>query len=88
MNSTVAKYEKEIGERENTYKKEISELNKKYEKQMKENKDKYKKELYVVNKKYQELKKVHEKEVKNLFKNVGTLKFAKEMRFFKKQWEE
>jgi hypothetical protein len=55
---------------------------------MKEKKDKYKKELYVVNKKYQELKKVHEKEVKNLFKNVGTLKFAKEMRFFKKQWEE
>ena len=25
---------------------------------------------------------------KNLFKNVRTLKFAKEMRFFKKQWEE
>ena len=24
----------------------------------------------------------------NLFENIGTLKFTKEMRFFKKQWDE
>jgi hypothetical protein len=29
---------------------------------------------------------VHQKEVTELFENVDTLKFVKEMRFFKKQW--
>ena len=33
------------------------------------------------------MKGVHDKEVKDLFENVGTLKFVKEMRFFKTQWD-
>ena len=47
-----------------------------------------KKELELANKKYTDLKKTHDKEVHDLFQNVGTLKFVKEMRFFKKQWDE
>jgi hypothetical protein len=35
-------------------------------------------------KKYTDLKTLHDKEVKDLFENVATLKFVKEMRFFKK----
>lgn len=50
--------------------------------------DKHKKELELANKKYGDLKKTHDKEVHDLFQNVGTLKFVKEMRFFKKQWDE
>jgi len=38
--------------------------------------------------KYTELKKQHETDVKELFENIGTLKFVKELRFFKKQWGE
>ncbi len=37
--------------------------------------------------KYSELKKVHDQEVHDLFENINTLKFVKEMRFFKQQWE-
>lgn len=40
-----------------------------------------------VEKKYGELKTMHEKEVKELFENIGTLKFVKELRFFKGQWQ-
>lgn len=39
-------------------------------------------------KKYTDLKEVHDEEVKDLFENIGTLKFVKEMRFFKKEWDE
>jgi len=38
--------------------------------------------------KYTDLKEVHDSEVKDLFENIGTLKFVKEMRFFKKEWDE
>ena len=31
---------------------------------------------------------MHEKEVKELFENVDTLKFVKEMKYFKKQWQD
>jgi len=34
------------------------------------------------------LKKEHDSDVKDLFENIGSLKFVKEMRFFKKQWDE
>lgn len=37
--------------------------------------------------KYEELKGLHEKEVHELFENIGTLKFVKELRFFKGQWQ-
>ena len=39
-------------------------------------------------KKYNDLKGEHDKQVKDLFENINTLKFTKEMRFFKKQWDE
>lgn len=46
--------------------------------------EKHKKELELSNKKYADMKATHDKEVQDLFQNVGTLKFVKEMRFFKK----
>ena len=55
--------------------KEVEELNKKH-----------KESLAEVENKYKELKTMHEKEVKELFENIGTLKFVKELRFFKGQW--
>jgi hypothetical protein len=50
--------------------------------------EKHGRELELANKKYSDLKETHDKEVKDLFQNVGTLKFVKEMRFFKKQWDD
>lgn len=41
-----------------------------------------------VTSKYTQLKSEHDQEVKELFENIDTLKFTKEMRFFKKQWDE
>lgn len=38
--------------------------------------------------KYTQLKSEHDTEVKELFENIDTLKFTKEMRFFKKQWDQ
>ena len=38
--------------------------------------------------KYNDLKIQHETDVRELFENIGTLKFVKELRFFKKQWGE
>ena len=43
--------------------------------------------LTEVEGKYTELQKMHDKEVKELFENIGTLKFVKELRFFKGQWQ-
>lgn len=37
--------------------------------------------------KYSELKNKHDKQVVELFENINTLKFVKEMRFFKKEWD-
>ena len=39
-------------------------------------------------KKFKKLSEMHQKEVKELFENVDTLKFVKEMRYFKKQWQD
>lgn len=39
-------------------------------------------------KKYQQLKNDHDKQVVELFENINTLKFVKEMRFFKKEWDQ
>lgn len=39
-------------------------------------------------KKYSELKNKHDKQVVELFENINTLKFVKEMRFFKKEWDQ
>jgi len=44
--------------------------------------------LAEVTNQYTQLKSSHDKEVKELFENIDTLKFTKEMRFFKKQWDQ
>ena len=38
--------------------------------------------------KYNQLKKLHDTQVVELFENINTLKFVKEMRFFKKEWDQ
>ena len=48
--------------------------------------DNKKNEVKKETEEYESLKSNHEKEVKDLFENIGTLKFVKELRFFKKQW--
>ena len=44
--------------------------------------------IVVSTEKYNDLKMQHETDVRELFENIGTLKFVKELRFFKKQWGE
>lgn len=43
-------------------------------------------ELAELQNKYDKIKAKHDTEVKTLFENIGTLKFVKELRFFKNQW--
>ena len=81
-------YEARMSKTEAKYKGELEEKNLVYEHEATKLRDKHRKELDTATKKYEDLKSVHDKEVKDLFENVGTLKFVKEMRFFKKQWEE
>lgn len=85
---TVSDYEQQMSQTEERFKKDFKKRNKQYEDDTMQLNEKHKKELDVVNKKYTELKKTHDREVHDLFQNVGTLKFVKEMRFFKKQWDE
>lgn len=77
MSSTEEKFKVDLQARNKQYEEETMKLN-----------DKHKKELDASNKKYSDIKKTHDKEVHDLFQNVGTLKFVKEMRFFKKQWDD
>ena len=50
--------------------------------------EKRKGELEKEKQKYTEVKATHDKQVKDLFENIGTLKFVKELRYFKSQWQE
>ena len=77
-----------MSQTETRFKSDLKKRNKKYEEDTLKLNQKHQKELDVANEKYVDLKKTHEKEVHDLFQNVGTLKFVKEMRFFKKQWDE
>lgn len=77
-----------MSQTETRFKSDLKKKNKQYEEDTLKLNQKHQKELDVVNEKYADLKKTHEKEVHDLFQNVGTLKFVKEMRFFKKQWDE
>ena len=43
--------------------------------------------LQELEKQFKEASDVHEREVRTLFENKGTLKFVKELRFFKSQWQ-
>ena len=56
---------------------ELSELSKSHKNMLKE------KESDFVSKKSD-----HEKQVKSTFENINTLKYVKELRFFKKEWQE
>ena len=69
---------------EDHYKKQLKEKTLLFDQESNELTSKHKKELSKAMKKYTDLKEVHESEVKDLFENIGTLKFVKEMRFFKK----
>ena len=40
-----------------------------------------------IDQKFKALKTQHDQDVKALFENIGTLKFVKELRFFKGQWQ-
>ena len=43
-------------------------------------------ELSKLKKDYDSLKSKHDSEVKELFENKDTLKFVKQMKFYKKEW--
>jgi len=73
-----------MSQTEEKFKIDFKKKNKQFEEDTIKLNEKHKKELDASNKKYTELKKTHDKEVHDLFQNVGTLKFVKEMRFFKK----
>jgi len=83
----VAGYEARMSKTEAKYKGELKERNALYEEETLKLHEKHQKELDTTAKRYADLKGVHDKEVKDLFENVGTLKFVKEMRFFKTQWD-
>jgi len=85
---TVNDYEQQMSQTEEKFKSDLKSRNKQYEEDTLKVNEKHKKELDAANKKYLDLKKTHDREVHDLFQNVGTLKFVKEMRFFKKQWDE
>jgi len=77
-----------MAETERGYKEELKEKTLLYEKESNELTEKHKQELESAINRYQEFRKGHEQEVKDTFENINTLKFVKEMRFFKKEWEE
>lgn len=77
MKETEQKYQKELQDKSLLFEQESSQLT-----------EKHKAELGSNMNKYTELKEEHDKQVKDLFENIGSLKFTKEMRFFKKQWDE
>lgn len=85
---TVGDYEQQMSQTEERFKVDFKKRNDQFEVDTFKLNDKHKKEIDASSKKYADLKKTHEREVHDLFQNVGTLKFVKEMRFFKKQWDE
>ena len=65
--------------------KKVADLEKQQEKQSGELK-KETEELEKTKKEYESLKSKHDTEVKELFENKDTLKFVKQMKFYKKEW--
>merc|ERR1711865_746127 len=82
---TVGDYEQQMSQTEERFKVDFKKRNDQFEVDTFKLNDKHKKEIDASSKKYADLKKTHEREVHDLSQNVGTLKFVKEMRFFKKQ---
>lgn len=75
-------------ESEEKHKKDLKEKTLLFETENNQLTSKHKHQLESAMKKYTDLKEKHDSEVKELFENIGTLKFVKEMRFFKKQWDD
>lgn len=75
--------EKKLKDTEENLKKQLAEKNIGAENEKKALVDINQKSLNELNGKYNELKTFHDKEVKQIFENVGTLKFVKNLRFFK-----
>jgi regulatory protein YycH of two-component signal transduction system YycFG len=69
---------------ESSFKKELKDKSLVYEQESSLLSEKHKALLSESMKKYTDLKEDHDEQVKDLFENIGTLKFTKEMRFFKK----
>jgi len=67
--------------------KKVSDLEKAQEKSSNDLKKKAE-ELEKTKKDYESLKSKHDTEVKELFENKDTLKFVKQMKFYKKEWAE
>lgn len=85
---SLKKYEQKMEDVQDHYERQLKEKTLIFDAQSNELTTKHKKELQKAMKKYTDLKEVHDQEVKDLFENIGTLKFVKEMRFFKKEWDE
>lgn len=81
-------YEQQMNKTEDQYRKELSDKSLVFQQETESLTNKHKSELETAMKQYQQLKSEHEADVKNLFENIGTLKFVKELRYFKQQWEE
>jgi len=79
--------QKKLASLKDTNKQQLSEKQKDADKEVKALADKNNQSLEELKSKYTELNSAHDKEVKNLFENIGTLKFVKELRFFKGQWQ-
>lgn len=85
---SLKKYESKMDDVQEHFERQLKEKTLLFDAQSNELTTKHKKELNKAMRKYTDLKEVHDQEVKDLFENIGTLKFVKEMRFFKKEWDE
>lgn len=85
---SLKKYEQKMEDIQDHYEKQLKDKTLLFDTESNALTQKHKKELQKAMKKYTDLKEVHDQEVKDLFENIGTLKFVKEMRFFKKEWDE
>lgn len=81
-------FDSELKKANKKFDKEVSEKEARSKQELKDSEEKHKAQLSQMESKFTSLKKEHDKEVKELFENVGTLKFVKELRFFKKQWKD
>ena len=72
-----AEVQMKIEEAEAASNQELQELSKSHKQQLKDHESEYSSK-----------KSDHEKQVKTTFENINTLKYVKELRFFKKQWQE
>ena len=87
-NDAVSSFDKQLSSLEQKLNGRLEEAKKEGENLQKTRVDQQQAEVETTVKKYKKLSEMHEKEVKELFENVDTLKFVKEMKYFKKQWQD